>query len=53
MATYLLVAVDDGEAGEIEAFIATIGGVVSVDVHNEGPGPACCCKNCTRGGNHG
>jgi hypothetical protein len=53
MATYLLVAVDDDEAGEIGAFIATVGGVESVEVHNEDPGRSCCCQNCPGRGNHG
>lgn len=53
MATFLLVQVDDRESAAVEAFIGTVGGVTTVEVHNEGPGRACCCQNCPWGGNHG
>jgi hypothetical protein len=49
MATYLLVAVDDAEAAQVEAFIGSIGGVMTVEVHGDG----CCCKHCPWYGNHG
>jgi hypothetical protein len=49
MATYLLVAVDDAEAAQVEAFIGSIGGVTTVEVHGDG----CCCKHCPWDGNHG
>jgi hypothetical protein len=53
MAVYLLVAVDEAEATQVEAFIGSVGGVEMVSVHGEGPGFSCCCQNCPWGGNHG
>jgi hypothetical protein len=53
VSVFLLVEVAEDEASQVEAFIGSTGGVESVAVHNEGPGFACCCKNCPWGGDHG
>lgn len=47
----LVVQVSEEEASEVGAFIATVGGVISVEAHGEDG--HCCCKNCPWNGNHG
>ena len=44
----LVVVAEASEAAQIEAFIRSIGGVESVEVHGKG----CCCQNCPWRGNH-
>jgi hypothetical protein len=46
---FLLVEVDAALAVDVEAFIATIGGVAAVCVHGDG----WWCQNCPWVGNHG
>ena len=45
----LVVVADPAEAKQIEAFIRSIGGVESVEVHGEG----CCCQDRLQRGDHG
>jgi hypothetical protein len=51
MSEFLLVEVDgeSEDSNELEAYLYSLGNVISVSVH----GPGCCCKNCPWDGNHG